>query len=180
MTVQTHWLSIFLLCTFAVLSWAGAHCCVKSGMFNVSRHIYMQGMKQWLTSNAPFSSPIKQASPSGMLAGSPGLTHLVASLHAAERGLLVVAELTSPEDVMAALTISKALGWPVVADALSGVLLMLLHACILLSVRMTAILSAKLVDTSDMHDICWLESVAMLQHLVIYSNSSQNCKLAML
>jgi hypothetical protein len=170
MTVQTHWLSIFLLCTFAVLSCAGAHCCVKSGMFNVSLHIYMQGMKQWLTSNAPFSSPIKQASPSGMLAGSPGLTHLIASLHAAERGLLV----------MAALTISKALGWPVVADALSGVLLMLLHACILLSVRMTAILSAKLVDTSDMHDICWLESVAMLQHLVIYSNSSQNCKLAML
>ncbi len=86
----------------------------------------MQGMKQWLSSNAPFSSPIKQASPSGMLAGSPGLTDLIATLRSAERGLLVVAELTSPEDVMAALNISKALGWPVAADALSGVLLVLM------------------------------------------------------
>ncbi len=86
----------------------------------------MQGMKQWLSSNAPYSSPIKQASPSGMLAGSPGLTDLIATLRSAERGLLVVAELTSPEDVMAALNISKALGWPVVADALSGVLLLLM------------------------------------------------------
>ena len=84
-------------------------------------------MKQWLTSNAPFSNPIKQASPSGMLSGSLGMTDLIATLRSAERGLLVVAELTSPQDVMAALTISKALGWPVVADALSGVLLMLLR-----------------------------------------------------
>jgi 2-succinyl-5-enolpyruvyl-6-hydroxy-3-cyclohexene-1-carboxylate synthase len=61
-----------------------------------------------------------------MLAGSPGLTDLIATLRSAERGLLVVAELTSPEDVMAALNISKALGWPVAADALSGVLLVLM------------------------------------------------------
>ncbi len=84
-------------------------------------------MKQWLSSNAPFSSPIKQASPSSMLVGSPGMTDLIATLRSAERGLLVVAELISPEDVMAALNISQALGWPVVADALSGVLLMLLR-----------------------------------------------------
>ena len=87
----------------------------------------MQGMKQWLTSNVPFSSPINQASPSGMLLGSPGMTDLIATLRSAERGLLVVAELTSPEDVMAALNMSKALGWPVVADALSGVLLFLMR-----------------------------------------------------
>ncbi|DBA90081.1 TPA: hypothetical protein ACH3X1_003400 [Trebouxia sp. C0004] len=83
-------------------------------------HSLLKGMKQWLSSNAPFSSHIKQASPSSMLAGSPGMTHLIPTLRSAERGLLVVAELTSPQDVMAALNISKALGWPVVADALSG------------------------------------------------------------
>ncbi|DBA78509.1 TPA: hypothetical protein ACH3X2_007832 [Trebouxia sp. C0005] len=77
-------------------------------------------MSQWLSSNAPFSSPIKEASPNGMLAGSPGMADLIATLRSAERGLLVVAELTSSEDVMAALNISKVLGWPVVADALSG------------------------------------------------------------
>ena len=81
-------------------------------------------MSQWLSSNAPFSSPIKEASPNGMLAGSPGMADLIATLRSAERGLLVVAELTSSEDVMAALNISKVLGWPVVADALSGVLLL--------------------------------------------------------
>ena len=86
----------------------------------------MQGMKHWLTSNAPFSTPITQASPSGMMAGPPGMADLIATLRSAERGLLVVAELTSPEDVMAALNISKALGWPVAADALSGVLLVLM------------------------------------------------------
>ena len=39
MTVQDHWLGVFLLCTFVVLSCAGAHCCVKSGMFDESIYL---------------------------------------------------------------------------------------------------------------------------------------------
>ena len=48
------------------------------------------------------------------------MSALMTNLRDTQRGLLVVAELTSSEDVAAALSISKALGWPVVADALSG------------------------------------------------------------
>lgn len=55
-----------------------------------------------------------------MRADSPGLTQLLGTLGSAQRGLLVVAELTTAEDAVAALAISKSLGWPVVADALSG------------------------------------------------------------
>lgn len=55
-----------------------------------------------------------------MFAGSLGLDDLIATLGSAQRGLLVVAELTTSKDVMAALAVSRALGWPVVADALSG------------------------------------------------------------
>ena len=55
-----------------------------------------------------------------MRADSPGMVDVLSTLGSAQRGLLIVAELTTAEDVIAALTISKALGWPIVADALSG------------------------------------------------------------
>ena len=86
----------------------------------------MQGMKQWSECNAPFSAPISEASPRTMVAASLGMSDLMATLGSAQRGLLVVAELTTPQDVMAALAVSRALGWPVVADALSGTIMLLL------------------------------------------------------
>ena len=55
-----------------------------------------------------------------MRADSPGFKQLLSMLGSAQRGLLVIAELTTAEDIVAALAISKALGWPSVADALSG------------------------------------------------------------
>lgn len=38
----------------------------------------------------------------------------------AQRGLLVIGELTSPEDVVAASQLARLLRWPVAADILSG------------------------------------------------------------
>ena len=80
----------------------------------------MQGTKQWSECIAPFSAPVSEASPRAMFAGTLGLTDLIATLGSAQRGLLVVAEVTTSQDGMAALAGSRALGWPLVADALSG------------------------------------------------------------
>ena len=77
-------------------------------------------MRKWGQTSRPFTHPVTQASPRGLLAGAQGPSQLLATLGSAQRGLLVVAELTSPGDVTAALAVSKALGWPVVADVLSG------------------------------------------------------------
>lgn len=80
----------------------------------------LQGMHQWERLSSPFTQPVTAAHPSHMRDDAPGLTQLLSTLGAAQRGLVVVAELTTAEDVAAALTVSKSLGWPIVADALSG------------------------------------------------------------
>ena len=80
----------------------------------------LQGMHQWGRSSSPFTQPITAVRPNHMRADSPGLKQLLTTLGSAQRGLLVVAELTTAEDAVAALAISKSLGWPIVADALSG------------------------------------------------------------
>ena len=85
-------------------------------------------MHQWGKSNGPFTQPIGDNGNSRMLPASPAMSDLLATLGSAQRGLLVVAELTTAEDVTAALTVSKVLGWPLVADALSGRLLFLWSA----------------------------------------------------
>ncbi|EIE27179.1 Thiamin diphosphate-binding protein, partial [Coccomyxa subellipsoidea C-169] len=59
-----------------------------------------QGLERWEGSGQPFTAPV-------VLAG-------------AQRGLLVVAQMGHPEDCLAALKIARSLGWPVVADVLSG------------------------------------------------------------
>ena len=48
------------------------------------------------------------------------MQELLGCLGGARRGLLVVGQLTTPQDCMAALRIAQALGWPVAADVLSG------------------------------------------------------------
>lgn len=80
----------------------------------------LQGMHQWERFSRPFTQPITAVHPSHMKADTPGLAQLLSTLGCAQRGLLVVAELTTAEDAVAALAISKSLGWPIVADALSG------------------------------------------------------------
>lgn len=52
--------------------------------------------------------------------GTPGLADEVARLLAAPSGIVVAGELQSAADAAAARHISAALGWPLVADILSG------------------------------------------------------------
>lgn len=80
----------------------------------------LQGMHQWERLSSPFTQPVTAAHPVHMRADAPGLTQLLSTLGDAQRGLIVVAELTTAEDVAAALIVSTTLGWPIVADALSG------------------------------------------------------------
>lgn len=80
----------------------------------------LQGLYQWEAASTPFTQPVTAGHPQNTRFDSPGLKQLLSTLGSAQRGLLVIAELTTPEDAVAALAISKALGWPVVADALSG------------------------------------------------------------
>jgi isochorismate synthase/2-succinyl-5-enolpyruvyl-6-hydroxy-3-cyclohexene-1-carboxylate synthase/2-succinyl-6-hydroxy-2,4-cyclohexadiene-1-carboxylate synthase/O-succinylbenzoate synthase len=92
----------------------------------------MQGLEQWEASSLPYTTPVaaSQQQPSQYLphqgqqslwAGADaGTSGLVECLLGAKRGLLVVAQLTQPQDCVAALRIAEALGWPVAADILSG------------------------------------------------------------
>ena len=51
------------------------------------------------------------------------MAELLTALAAEERGLVVAGELKDPRDCLAAMQIAHALGWPLVADVLSGTLL---------------------------------------------------------
>ena len=100
-------------------------------------------MHQWGKSNGPFTQPIGDGGNSRMLPASPAMSDLLATLGSAQRGLLVVAELTTAEDVTAALTVSKVLGWPLVADALSGTLLFLWSADFCCRKRLSEVLCSR-------------------------------------
>jgi 2-succinyl-5-enolpyruvyl-6-hydroxy-3-cyclohexene-1-carboxylate synthase len=52
-----------------------------------------------------------------------GAPEALAAVLGARRGLLVIGELPTPEDVAAASQLAQLLGWPVAADVLSGELL---------------------------------------------------------
>lgn len=53
-------------------------------------------------------------------AADASTAELLSCLAHAQRGLLVVGQMASPEDSVSALKIADALGWPVAADVLSG------------------------------------------------------------
>lgn len=105
----------------------------------------VQGLEQWEASGLPYTTPVaapaSQHQPSQLLphqgqqsmwAGADaGTSDLVRCLLGARRGLLVVAQLTQPQDCVAALRIAEALGWPVVADVLSGTKLRRYHLSLL-------------------------------------------------
>ena len=95
----------------------------------------LQGLAQWEAGDAPFTTVAALAPPAlgpgsalagaGLLAGGgfaadPAVAAVLQAIAGARRGLIVAAELTSPEDVVAAAQLSQLLGWPVAADVLSG------------------------------------------------------------
>jgi isochorismate synthase/2-succinyl-5-enolpyruvyl-6-hydroxy-3-cyclohexene-1-carboxylate synthase/2-succinyl-6-hydroxy-2,4-cyclohexadiene-1-carboxylate synthase/O-succinylbenzoate synthase len=96
----------------------------------------MQGLASWESSKQPFTSVT--LFPHHLLATSPdpaahnfsssvsaqagglGASTAMQSVLSAQRGLLVVAEMMTGEDSVAAAQLARVLGWPVVADVLSG------------------------------------------------------------
>lgn len=94
----------------------------------------LAGLQRWEAGDAPFMAAAPAAAPAPALqlggaaqlpaaAGAPADPAAQAALQAilgARRGLIVAAELTHPEDVVAAVQLSQLLGWPVAADVLSG------------------------------------------------------------
>lgn len=91
----------------------------------------LQGLERWEQSGQPFTAPVSalpawlgpplaaQSLPS-FSSSDAAASELLNTLASAQRGLLVVAQMARPEDCLAALKIARALGWPVVADVLSG------------------------------------------------------------
>ena len=88
----------------------------------------VQGLQRWEESDIPFTVPLAHPGPfypsdlySAPSTADAGAMQLAACLAGAQgRGLLVVGELKQPADRVAALQIAAHLGWPVVADVLSG------------------------------------------------------------
>ena len=90
----------------------------------------LQGLQRWEAGEAPFTAvaalqpaALLQQQPPGMpgsLAVDPAAAAALRAIAGARRGLIVAAELSSPEDVVAAAQLSQLLGWPVAADVLSG------------------------------------------------------------
>lgn len=96
----------------------------------------LQGLQHWEAGDAPFTTAagLQPALPSSCgsllsggafggvsnLASDPAAQAVLRTIVGARRGLIVAAELTSPEDVVAATQLSQLLGWPVAADVLSG------------------------------------------------------------
>lgn len=112
-------------------------------------HADVQGLERWELSSQPYTtqaglqpllaSPLRPALAGSAAASAavgeglwgPGAQDLLGSLPAeaaavlqvvagAQRGLLVVGELTHPDDVVAAAQLARLLRWPVAADVLSG------------------------------------------------------------
>ncbi|KAK9806829.1 hypothetical protein WJX72_004058 [[Myrmecia] bisecta] len=82
----------------------------------------LQGLDRWTSSTAPFTAPVSipAAATLSTAATDGSLAALLGALQTTQRGLLVVGELATPADCVAAQQISSTLQWPVVADVLSG------------------------------------------------------------
>ena len=79
----------------------------------------MQGLERWEGSDLPYTShalpPPLQAFHSSAYSGAP----FMGCIAAARRGIIVVGQVRA-EQAAAALRIAEGLGWPLVADVLSG------------------------------------------------------------
>lgn len=95
---------------------------------------FTRGLSAWQACSEPFTRPVSAralvdaagGTLGGAGAGAPPsaasheLAETLSLLSRAERGLLVVGELLSAEDVAACVRLGQLLGWPVAADVLSG------------------------------------------------------------
>eukprot|EP00887_Chlorella_sp_A99_P005642 scaffold1.g5642.t1 len=98
----------------------------------------LAGLQRWEAGDQPFTTVAElPALPASALALGSGAGRLLsnsggsqsfgsaaaaalAAIRGAQRGLIVVGELTHPEDVVAAAQLGRVLGWPLAADVLSG------------------------------------------------------------
>jgi 2-succinyl-5-enolpyruvyl-6-hydroxy-3-cyclohexene-1-carboxylate synthase len=83
----------------------------------------LEGLQEWEASGRPFRPAAAPAPPGGSsapAAGGAAEAAAFAAVAGAQRGLLVLGEQVTPEEVHAAVQLAQALGWPVAADALSG------------------------------------------------------------
>ena len=81
----------------------------------------LEGLDRWMRSPAPFTTPVlPPAAPSAAGPRSRALDDLLADLASARRGLVVASGLSDAEEVAAAARLAAALGWPLAADATSG------------------------------------------------------------
>lgn len=87
---------------FSIITWQG----------------FAQGLQHWQASSLPFTSNHAAAATGD--AGAALDSHLLALIAGAQRGLLVVGELASHADALAAGNTARTLGWPVATDVLSG------------------------------------------------------------
>ncbi len=77
---------------------------------------YLKSLNTWMAGTAPYTTHAD----SEVKLSADAQRDLLKKLHQAERGLLVVGQLTSPPEVGAVLKLAKALRWPVFADIASG------------------------------------------------------------
>jgi len=80
------------------------------------RQAYLKDLDSWLASDSPFTT---YALPRTSIPASQ-LEHLAALLNGVERGLLVIGQLDTEADCVAAKSLAAALNWPTVADVTSG------------------------------------------------------------
>ncbi len=90
----------------------------------------MQGLERWEGSDLPYTSHALPAPAQAFHGSAYSGTPFMGCIAAARRGVIVVGQLTRPEQAAAALKIAEALGWPLVADVLSGMALYLHQPCV--------------------------------------------------
>lgn len=86
----------------------------------------LEGTERWVASTRPFTVPVlASGSTQGGAAGAPPgrsrqLDEVVRDILGARRGLIVASGVSDPEETMAVARLSAILGWPIAADATSG------------------------------------------------------------
>ncbi|KAK9841086.1 hypothetical protein WJX84_008308 [Apatococcus fuscideae] len=84
----------------------------------------LQGLERWETDSQPFTTSAAPLAPTLQQSPSAGLDatwqSALEALATTQRGLIVVGELRTGAEAVAALQIAKQLGWPIAVDVLSG------------------------------------------------------------
>jgi len=80
-----------------------------------------QGLERWEGSGLPYTSHALPVPGYTLSSGAYAASPFMSCIAAARRGIIIVGQMTCAEDAAAALKIAEALGWPLVADVLSGI-----------------------------------------------------------